>query len=1162
MGTNLIGIGNYIRNNKVMGEGGKDSSHPNLVEFWDFRGRNNNDANVNKVVGQKGHILTLHNFSFEGESGYGLYTNTISSWNRTSIFNITKTKTSVTAANISSQGFIIGMLPEVVNDQHVTKDIKSFKFKVKGLLPGSILQTWVWKGSVRNYKNYKTDGIYEFPYSEQHVFQEGDDLTTSAGIFIKPIEQQVNFPITITLLPEQYEDALVLDGIDDYASYQSFPQLKDYTVIVKRENIESINNTALVSRNFGQYGAFVLEHIDTEAKYKEYSFGVSTEVNKFTDDKITWQTATSYNGKNIAKGTVYDSTLFLLGRLFQSTSYPTAKAAVYYVAIYDRSLTQQEINDEIRKHEGSKSWRDDMVLHWDFSSKTNDSSDLTTIEDLSGNGHHGTLHNFTFEGTSGYGYYPVVFGEGKTWNNIRRNEEHYESTHYNTKINITKLTTSGLSINWTHVKLEDKIVNVKEFPPFRIKVTGINEWCALRYLYLEENAERVTVLPITKDGIYDIPMSHKVTENLVAATAYCGFSSIIDMDNIPDKCNIVIEIIPDPQYNNYLVFDGIDDYCFVDNLDPLTDYTVIIDRKWISYNTSRNSCLLSKRISATNHGAFSVESRSISGTPICKSFSGPSETISIQDDIVYVTRNNYDGRYNLIYGNLPDSTHMCLGSNYTTSASQFAQVAVRKVVLFNRTLSEEEIQEVKSELFDENLIINSFIEKSKQEYQVASYDYKRKLEAGKYYKLTFCYTKPNNVSYLQIFQDNGFTPISGQYASTVPYTIQSVTFLCKKSTSPSANDSMITFYQYPNGEIGSTIHWCVLTEAHAEDSLIEGWDFSKNSNDSETNNILTGIKGNQLKLYNFNYEGMSGWNGYPVTFGIRKTWESFRLNSDYFTATYKYNIINITKITTLNTAIQYTYTKKNGVITDYNGEVPAFKIKVQGLVNCYNLYYHYYPNEGATKAYQLAMTEDGTYSLPKSHLTDKMEGNNTWIGFTIGPRSGGVIPETCNIIIEILPNYNECIITDGVDDYMCCDTLPKLFPTYTFLYKRKWLSKDPGKFHYFISKSDRGANYPIGIEHYIANPGIAPYEAMSNFGMYNKIPISLNDVNSMSDLYYNNFKLNKGTLQDKGTQLYIAGLQGVACVNSAIYWIYVYNRSLTKDEIKKEITKIENKYYE
>lgn len=32
MGTNLIGIGNYIRNNKVTGEGG-NPIHPNLVEF-------------------------------------------------------------------------------------------------------------------------------------------------------------------------------------------------------------------------------------------------------------------------------------------------------------------------------------------------------------------------------------------------------------------------------------------------------------------------------------------------------------------------------------------------------------------------------------------------------------------------------------------------------------------------------------------------------------------------------------------------------------------------------------------------------------------------------------------------------------------------------------------------------------------------------------------------------------------------------------------------------------------------------------------------------------------------------------------------------------------------------------------------------------------------
>jgi hypothetical protein len=110
--------------------------------------------------------------------------------------------------------------------------------------------------------------------------------------------------------------------------------------------------------------------------------------------------------------------------LFQSDDYPTAKAAVYYIAIYDRSLTQKEINDEIRRYEGKTSWRDDMVLHWEFGNKTN--SDYTTssgpvsnpiIEDLSGNGHHGSLRNFAFEGTSGFGYYPVIFGSNKTWKN-------------------------------------------------------------------------------------------------------------------------------------------------------------------------------------------------------------------------------------------------------------------------------------------------------------------------------------------------------------------------------------------------------------------------------------------------------------------------------------------------------------------------------------------------------------------------------------------------------------------------------------------------------------------------------------------------------------------------------------------------------------------------
>ena len=48
MGTNLIGIGNYIRNNKVTGEGG-NPIHPNLVEFWDFRNKTNDDEDRERI---------------------------------------------------------------------------------------------------------------------------------------------------------------------------------------------------------------------------------------------------------------------------------------------------------------------------------------------------------------------------------------------------------------------------------------------------------------------------------------------------------------------------------------------------------------------------------------------------------------------------------------------------------------------------------------------------------------------------------------------------------------------------------------------------------------------------------------------------------------------------------------------------------------------------------------------------------------------------------------------------------------------------------------------------------------------------------------------------------------------------------------------------------
>lgn len=41
------------------------------------------------------------------------------------------------------------------------------------------------------------------------------------------------------------------------------------------------------------------------------------------------------------------------------------------------------------------------LIHWDFSGKSNADAD-TIVEDLTGNGNHGQLNNFTFNETNGW----------------------------------------------------------------------------------------------------------------------------------------------------------------------------------------------------------------------------------------------------------------------------------------------------------------------------------------------------------------------------------------------------------------------------------------------------------------------------------------------------------------------------------------------------------------------------------------------------------------------------------------------------------------------------------------------------------------------------------------------------------------------------------------
>lgn len=187
-----------------------------------------------------------------------------------------------------------------------------------------------------------------------------------------------------------------------------------------------------------------------------------------------------------------------------------------------------------------------------------------------------------------------------------------------------------------------------------------------------------------------------------------------------------------------------------------------------------------------------------------------------------------------------------------------------------------------------------------------------------------------------------------------------------------------------------------------------------NENHAEFGDKLIDYSGNgkDMQLYNFGWEGMSGVNGYPVVFGANKTWTN--TPSDYITD-YTNNKAHITRVKKANNGLFFNYVKNNGVLMNIK-ETPSFKIKVSGLGGNSKLWYRYLKTENAT-AGTVLLLDNGIHEIPKSFTpTDTLVGN-VWIGFSISPISDGVMSFDCDITIEVLPEYEGALVTDGVEDY-------------------------------------------------------------------------------------------------------------------------------------------------
>lgn len=264
------------------------------------------------------------------------------------------------------------------------------------------------------------------------------------------------------------------------------------------------------------------------------------------------------------------------------------------------------------------------------------------------------------------------------------------------------------------------------------------------------------------------------------------------------------------------------------------------------------------------------------------------------------------------------------------------------------------------------------------------------------------------------------------------------------------------------------------------------WDtYGKTNSDADRDTIQQrGVAVGDYDLTNYNhaYEGMSGYNGYPIILsGTNRTYQD---KASYINVVGDdKNVINLTRIS-FNTASIFSYVKQNGVLTSYNKDIESFKIKVTGIdYSRFIIKYSYISKANATDKTNMVIASDGIYELPKSFASDgSLTSSNVWIGINFIKQSNDIpdIIEDVNVTIEVLPEYENGLAYDGVEDFSDNKNIP-LIDDFTVIAKRTWLEVNTSD-KPFIIKGD--TLYPDGNK----NAFLFEYGKLStySFGQNNK----------------------------------------------------------------------------
>lgn len=318
------------------------------------------------------------------------------------------------------------------------------------------------------------------------------------------------------------------------------------------------------------------------------------------------------------------------------------------------------------------------------------------------------------------------------------------------------------------------------------------------------------------------------------------------------------------------------------------------------------------------------------------------------------------------------------------------------------------------------------------------------------------------------------------------------------------------------------------------------WDtYGKTNSDADRDTIQQrGVAVGDYDLINYNhaYEGMSGYNGYPVVFGANKTWETFSSVYGYISDVTS-TTIHVTMAKNAGTGLLFSYVKKDGALTNIK-EIPAFRVTVKGLEGNSKFGYRYLATEDATEE-TLVYLGNGTHELAKSFapteaLLDLT--SNAWVGIFITPMVEDEAVFDCDITIEVLPEYKNGLVYDAITDYSKNANIPAL-DDFTAIIKREWLKKQ-GCPLIKGSKVYEGGN---------GNALLLEWDKAYNFVFYKRTDIMEGElpdnISFITPTNYNGNVITRGSEQDTNG-ICIAGDGNAGFANMVFYKLILYPKTI------------------